>query len=164
LSSNKFETQRLAYKEAIDKPIAAFDVNPVILTEDKKIVLARRIPNDQEGGKWSFPGGKVFVNERTEEGLRRITQLKTGLEVKLMFPSLNESLAGVYDDPKRDPRSHVIGLAFFCKIVGGGIKPGGNSEKVEAFPVDTVKDLELAFDHRLIFKDALKILRQRGKI
>ena len=164
MSSGKFKEQKSAYKKAIDRPTATIDVNPIIVTEDKKFVLSKRIPTDQDGGKWSFPGGKIFVNERIDEALERMTRLKTGIEVKLMFPSLNESLVGVYDDPKRDPRAHVIGLAFFCEVVGGEIQAGGNSEKVETFSEEEIKDLDLAFDHRLIFKDVLQILRQRGRV
>jgi len=159
-----YERQKLAYERAIDRPTATLDVNPVIVTDDKKFVLAKRIPTVQEGGKWSFPGGKIFVGERIEESLRRMTRLKTGLEIQLMFPSLSESLVGIYDDPKRDPRAHVIGFAFFCKIIGGKMKPGGNSEKVDFFSPEQIEDLDLAFDHRIIFEDALRILKQRGKI
>ena len=163
MDSTRFKEQKQAYKKAIGEPTATLDVNPVIVTKDKKFVLAQRIPNDQEGGKWSFPGGKIFVGERIEESLRRMTRLKTGLEIELLFPSLNESLVGVYDDPKRDTRAHVIGFAFFCKLVGGEMEPGGNSEKVDLFSPEQIKDLELAFDHRMVFEDALRILQRGGE-
>ncbi len=44
------EEQKLAYRRAIDKPAATLDVNPVVVMEDKKFVLAKRIPTVQEGG------------------------------------------------------------------------------------------------------------------
>lgn len=158
-----FEEQKLAYEEAINKPIAAFDVNPMVITADGKIVLAKRIPSVQDGGKWSMPGGKVFIGERIETTLKRITRLKTGLEVELMFPTLNESLVGVQDDPMRDPRAHVVGITFLCKVVGGEMKTGGNSEGVGAFSSEEIKDLDFAFGHEGVLKDALRILRDKRK-
>ena len=32
-----------------------------------------------------MPGGKVFINERVEESLKRMTKLKTGLDIELYF-------------------------------------------------------------------------------
>ena len=158
MTSSNFEEQKLAYRQAIDSPTATLDVNPVIVAEGKKIILAKRIPSDEQGGKWSMPGGKIFVGERIEDTLKRITLLKTGLEVELLFNSLNESLVGVYDGPERDPRAHVIGVTFFCKPSGGEIKAGGNSEEVRAFSADEIRGLDLAFDHREILSDALNKL------
>ena len=63
------EEKKKEYKKAIDKPEARFDINPIILTKERKLILARRILNDEEGGKWSFPGGKVFQGEFIRESL-----------------------------------------------------------------------------------------------
>jgi len=164
MSDSNFEKQKQAYERDIDKPIAICDVNPFVVTSAKKVVLAKRISLVQDGGKWSMPGGKIFVGERIEEALKRMTRLKIGLEIELMFPTLNESLIGVYDDPGRDPRAHVIGFAFLCKEIGGEIITGGNSEEVRAFSEEEMQGLELAFDHPEIISDAFKILRSKGQI
>lgn len=151
--------KKQAYEKAIDRPIAKFDINPFILDREKKVVLARRISTVQYGGMWHMPGGKVFVGERMPESLKRMTRLKTGLEIDLMFPTLNESVVGVYDDPKRDPREHVVGITFFCRVTGGTPRPDGNSDAVQSFSEKEAAGLELAFGHREMIADAFRKLR-----
>jgi len=162
MTAQKTDERKAAYEKAIDKPTATLDVNPVIVTPEKKVVLAKRISSVQDGGKWSMPGGKIFVGERIENTLKRISYLKTGLTIELMFPTLNQSLVGVYDDPGRDPRAHVVGVTFLCRKVSGEIKAGGNSDEVKAFSEEEIKSLPLAFDHEEVLKDAFRIMREKG--
>jgi 8-oxo-dGTP diphosphatase len=151
---NSFKDKKQEYERAIDRPIAKFDINPVIITPEKALVFAKRIPNVQCGGMWSFPGGKVFDGETIESALKRMTYIKTGLDIELLFPDdLNGNIIGVYDDPGRDPRQHVIGAAFACVSVGGELVAKGNSDKVGAFSIEEALGLELAFDHRQILED-----------
>lgn len=138
---------------------AYVDVNPVIITSEDKIILAKRTKNIVEGGLWHLPGGRVLFNETFEMTLKRVALNKTSLLVALLYPTLKESLVGIYDDPKRDPREHVIGLAFLCRIVGGATKPGDKVEEVKSFSEFEIKDLEIAFDHRKMIEDASKLLR-----
>jgi ADP-ribose pyrophosphatase YjhB (NUDIX family) len=49
-------------KVAIQKN-AYVDVNPVIVTSDCKIVLAKRVEGIVGGGKWHLPGGRVQFKE-----------------------------------------------------------------------------------------------------
>jgi len=72
------------------------DVNPVIVTSDGKIVLAKRVKGIVGGGKWHLPGGRVQFKETFESALKRETFVKTNLKVKLFHPSLKESLVGIY--------------------------------------------------------------------
>ena len=55
-----------------------------------------------------------------------MTKLKTGLEIELYYENFNDNVTGVYDDPQRDPREHVIGITFLCKVNGGDLVTGGN--------------------------------------
>jgi 8-oxo-dGTP diphosphatase len=105
---------------------AYLNVNPVILTSDGKIVLAKRIKGIIGGGKWHLSGGRVQFKETFETTLNRVAFGKTNLKVELSYPSLKESLVGIYDNSERDPREHVISIAFLCKIVDGETKPEAN--------------------------------------
>jgi ADP-ribose pyrophosphatase YjhB (NUDIX family) len=91
---------------------AYIDANPVIVTSDDKIVLAKRMKGIVGGGKWHLPGGRVQFKETLEATLKRVAITKTNLKVKLFYPSLKESLVGIYDDPEREPpgtrRKHGI--------------------------------------------------------
>jgi ADP-ribose pyrophosphatase YjhB (NUDIX family) len=111
---------------------AYIDVNPVIVTSDGKIVLAKRVQGIVGGGKWHLPGGRVQFKETLETTLKRVALVKTNLKVKLFYQSLKESLVGIYDNPERDPREHVISIAFLCKIVDGEAKTGAKVMQLTA--------------------------------
>jgi ADP-ribose pyrophosphatase YjhB (NUDIX family) len=138
---------------------AYIDANPVIVTSDDKIVLAKRIKGIVGGGKWHLPGGRVQFKETLEATLKRVALTKTNLKVKLFYPSLKESLVGIYDDPERDPREHVISIAFLCKIVDGEPKPGAKVDAVNSFSEAETKNLEIAFDHNKTVEEAFSILK-----
>jgi ADP-ribose pyrophosphatase YjhB (NUDIX family) len=141
---------------------AYVDVNPVIVTPDGKIVLAKRIQGIVGGGKWHLPGGRVQYKETLEATLKRIAYAKTNLKIKLFYPSLKESLVGIYDNPERDPREHVISIAFLCKIEEGETKPRVKVDAVSSFSEAETKKLEIAFDHRRTVEDAFSILKKKA--
>jgi 8-oxo-dGTP diphosphatase len=138
---------------------AYVDVNPVIVTSDGKIVLAKRIKGIVGGGKWHLPGGRVQYNETFETTLKRVAFAKTNLKVELSHPSLKESLVGIYDDPERDPREHVVSIAFLCRIVDGDAKPGAKVDAVKSFSNTEIKNLDIAFDHRKTIDDTFAIIK-----
>ena len=137
---------------------AYVDVNPVIVTQEGKIILAKRRKGIVGGGKWHLPGGRVQFKETFETTLKRVAFAKTNLKVMLFSPSLTESLVGIYDDPERDPREHVVSIAFLCKIVDGEAKPGANVDSVKSFSKTEIKNLEIAFDHGKTIADAFAII------
>ena len=134
-------------------------VRAVGITPDGKIILAKRIKGIVEGNKWHLPGGRVLAGEYIESALQRHSKRKTGLNISLRSYSLEKDLIGIYDDPKRDSREHVISLAFFCKIIGGKIKPGYNVDKVTRFSQKDLKALSIGFDHEKIIFDSFGALR-----
>ena len=140
---------------------AYIDVNPVIVTKENKIVLAKRTKEIVEGGKWHLPGGRVQFNETLQASLKRLAETKTNLKIELLYPSLKQSLVGIYDNPKRDPREHVISIAFLCKIVDGKPKPGTKVDSVKGFSFEETKKVEVAFDHRRTVEDAFLMLTNR---
>ena len=137
---------------------AYIDVNPVIVTKDNKIVLAKRTEETVEGGKWHLPGGRVQYKETLETSLKRLATTKTNLKIELFYHSLKQSLVGIYDNPERDPREHVISIAFLCKTVNGEPKPGPKVDSVKAFSLEETKKVEVAFDHRRTVEDAFSML------
>ena len=140
---------------------AYVDVNPVIVSSNCKIILAKRKKEIIGGGKWHLPGGRVQYKETLEETLKRVSFVKTNLRVELFYPSLKESLVGIYDNPDRDPREHVISIALFCRIVSGEIKPGAKVDEVKNFSEGELKNLDIAFDHRRTLEEAFLILKER---
>ncbi|MEM2637997.1 MAG: NUDIX hydrolase, partial [Candidatus Hadarchaeales archaeon] len=105
------------------------------------IVLVRR-KNPPFRGKWALPGGFVKYGEKVEEALTREVKEETGLEVEI------EKLLGVYSDPSRDPRGHVVSICFLAKVVSGKMRAGSDAAEVRIFKKIPWK--RLAFDHAKI--------------
>lgn len=124
------------------RPILAIDV--VIRLKGGVILIKRK--NEPYRGKWALPGGFVHYGERVELAAVREAREETGLGVKLW------RLIGVYSDPKRDPRGHVVSVCFLARRVDGKLKAGSDADEVKIFKRIPWK--ELAFDHTHILKDA----------
>ena len=69
-----------------------------------------------------------------------------------------------YDDPKRDPREHVVGITFFCKVISGDLKVGGNCSEVKFFNEKEIESLTTAFGHDYMLKDGVIKLKEKGLI
>lgn len=119
-------------------------VDAVIRIRNGVVLVRRRNPPFQ--GKWALPGGFVKYGERVEEALVREVKEETGLKVKV------DRLLGVYSDPLRDPRGHIVSVCFLAKVVGGHMRAGSDAAEVRVF--EKIPWEELAFDHAKILIDA----------
>jgi len=129
----------------LKNPLLAVD--GIVLTKDGKIVLVRRL-NEPFKGYWALPGGFVEYGERVEEALKREVLEETGLKVRIL------KLVGVYSDPNRDPRGHVISICYLCEEVGGKLRPSSDAMEAAAFAKERLRKLKLAFDHSHMLRDA----------
>ncbi|HQE72151.1 MAG TPA: NUDIX hydrolase, partial [Methanothrix soehngenii] len=85
-------------KREIKTPLLAADA--VILFQDGIVLIRRNNPPYQ--GCYALPGGFVEIGETVEEAAIREAREETGLDINLL------GLVGVYSDPARDPRGHVV--------------------------------------------------------
>jgi 8-oxo-dGTP diphosphatase len=127
-----------------DRKQPALTVDVIVRDGDRVLLVKRK--NDPFKGKWALVGGFVEYGERVEEAAKRECREETGLEVEL------ERLVGVYSDPNRDPRGHVVSICFLARVVRGKLKAG--SDALEAKFFKKIPWNELAFDHAQILKDA----------
>jgi 8-oxo-dGTP diphosphatase len=118
-----------------------------VIVKDGKIVLIKR-KNEPFQGQYALPGGFVEYGETVEAALRREVLEETGLVVDV------SSLVGIYSDPRRDPRGHVVSAAFAAVIVNGALASG--SDAAEAIFWEITNLPPLAFDHAQIIRDALR--------
>ncbi len=123
-------------------PMLAVDV--VIRTPDGVVLIKRK--NEPYKGRWAIPGGFVRYGERVEDAAAREVKEETSLRVKL------RGLVGVYSDPKRDPRGHVVSVCFLAERAGGRLKASSDAKDIKIFK--QIPWRELAFDHARILKDA----------
>jgi 8-oxo-dGTP diphosphatase len=127
---------------SINTPLLAVDA---IISFQGGIVLIRR-ENPPYQGNYAIPGGFVEVGERTEAAVCREAKEETGLEIDLL------GLVGVYSDPVRDPRGHVVSIGYLAKG-RGTLQFGSDARSAEIFPADRLP--RLAFDHEKIIRDAI---------
>jgi 8-oxo-dGTP diphosphatase len=123
-------------------PLLAVDA--VILFRDGIVLIRRENPPYQ--GCYALPGGFVEVGETVENAVKREAREETGLEIELM------GLVGVYSDPKRDSRGHVVSIAYLAKGKGELVS-GSDARSAEIFLQESLPPL--AFDHDKIVGDAL---------
>ncbi len=123
-----------------------------VMIRDYDVLLIKRV-NDPYKNMWAIPGGFVEYGERTEDAVLREVKEETGLEAGI------DRLVGVYSDPKRDPRKHVVSVVYLLKDIIGEPKGGDDAKEAKWWNVDHLPDL--AFDHQTILNDAFKIYYRR---
>jgi len=97
----------------------------------------------------ALPGGFVEVGETVESAVLREIKEETGLDAKI------NRLFGVYSDPKRDPRFHVVSVVFVCDAEGEP-KAGDDAKRVRVYKLEDLPLELLVFDHRSILLDYMK--------
>ena len=122
-------------------------VDGVIIKDNKVLLIKRR--NEPYKDKWAIPGGFVEYGEKTEDAVIREIKEETGLEAKI------DGLIGVYSDPDRDPRKHVVSIAYLLTDIKGKEKGGDDAKEAKWWYINDLPDL--AFDHHNILDDALKM-------
>lgn len=123
----------------------------VVLDAEGRVLLIRR-GNPPFKGMLALPGGFVDVGETVEDAARREVLEETGVKVGRL------ALVGVYSDPKRDPRGHTCSVAFLARVARA--TPRAGSDAAEAAWVQRPARESLAFDHRKIVADALRLSRR----
>ena len=123
-------------------------VDCVVFDDRDRLLLIRR-KNPPFAGQFALPGGFVDYGETTEAAARRELMEETGLKARDL------RLIGVYSNPARDPRGHTIGIAYLTSIEGGAPIAGDDAAEA-AFRLDW-RELDLAFDHNEIVRDAQRM-------
>lgn len=122
-------------------PLVAVDA--VIRFKKTSIVLIRR-KNPPFKGELALPGGFVEVGERVEDACIREAYEETNIHVNIV------KLIGVFSDPKRDPRGHVIAIAFLCEPLTDSEKllAKDDAQSLEIVAITDIPSIKLAFDHK----------------
>lgn len=116
-----------------------------------RVLLVRRKHPPHVGG-YALPGGFVDIGESVEDACRRELMEETGIKAGRL------RLVGVYSDPERDPRGHSVAIAFLTRVGSG--RPVAGDDAADAAWVDDWRAQDLAFDHREIIEDAMRLLRK----
>jgi 8-oxo-dGTP diphosphatase len=103
-----------------------------------KILLAKRSKDDpQVGGQWSFPGGKVELDEG-ENILLKTLKKEIREEVGIV---IEDDIRLISDDGfYRVSGHHVVGLTFLCRWKSGVAKPLEDHDEVRWFSCRELKE------------------------
>lgn len=120
--------------------------------KDLKLLLVERgIPPFK--GMWALPGGYLQMDEDAIDGAKRELFEETGLREAYIEQFRTFSAVD------RDPRGRVITIAHLALVRISEVKGGDDAAKAQWFPLKDVP--QLAFDHDMILREAMKALRQK---
>ncbi|MFX0033047.1 MAG: NUDIX domain-containing protein [Candidatus Hodarchaeota archaeon] len=129
-----------------ETPLLAVDA---IITYNNNLVLIRR-KNPPFKGDLALPGGFVDIGETVENACIREVYEETNIKVRVI------KLVGVFSDPKRDPRGHVVSVAFLCEPLSMNevAIAKDDATSIELIKLDELHSKKLAFDHLEIIKSS----------
>jgi len=145
-------------------PSFAVTVDVVVLTileDHPHLLLVRRAVAPFEG-MWAIPGGFKRPSETLDEAAQRELLQETGIDSSNVLVQL-----GTYGDPGRDPRMNVVTVAYRAVLRDvEGVVAGADAAAASLVPVSRVLngEIELAFDHGRIVRDALESIDLTGAV
>jgi 8-oxo-dGTP diphosphatase len=136
-------------------PIPTVDV---IIQSEFQILFVKRKKNPFKQ-YLALPGGFVDEGETVEVAARREVREETFLDVELT------DILGVYSDPKRDPRGHIMSTVFIGKILDHNKNKaiaGDDASELEWIKEEDTDNRSFAFDHNKILSDYRKWKKTGG--
>jgi 8-oxo-dGTP diphosphatase len=142
----------------IDKPRNPIPTIDIILFENSnsnKVLLIKR-KKDPFKDYFSLPGGFVNEGEKVEDAVRREAEEELLVKVEPI------DILGVYSDPHRDPRGHIMSITFIVKIMSGELKAGDGVAEIKWTEINNLGNIKLGFDHLKILYDYETWKKNRG--
>ena len=136
-------------------PIPTIDIILVENSNSNKVLLIKR-KKDPFKDYFSLPGGFVNEGEKVEDAVRREAEEELLVKVEPI------DILGVYSDPHRDPRGHIMSITFIVKIMSGELKAGDGVEEVKWIGTNNLGNIKIGFDHLKILSDYEKWKNNRG--
>lgn len=127
-------------------------VDIFIYNDNDEFILIKR-KNDPFKSYWALPGGFVDYGETVENAAIRETKEETSIDVEL------KKLINVYSDPERDSRGHTVTIAYTAQGNFEDAKANDDASDIKIFAFDELENIDLAFDHGKIIKDALEMIK-----
>lgn len=118
---------------------------------DHVLLIRRRWEPYQ--GAWALPGGYLDHGETFAEAAARELAEETGLDSTGRLTRI-----GLYDAPDRDPRGRVVSVAHVAVLADMPAPTAGDDARdARWIPVAEALAGHLAFDHRQILSDAIRL-------
>jgi 8-oxo-dGTP diphosphatase len=141
----------------MDKPRNPVPTIDIILSDNSnsdKVLLIKR-NKDPFKDDFSLPGGFVNEGEKVEDAVRREAEEELLVKVEPI------NILGVYSDPNRDPRGHIMSITFIAKIINGDLKEGDGVAELRWVEINNLENIKLGFDHSKILSDYAEWLKNK---
>lgn len=125
-----------------------------IVFSENKVLLIRR-GRDPFKGAYALPGGFLDIGETLEQACIREMKEETGLDIKEDILKL----VGVYSNPNRDPRGHLVSVAYLAESNLLNLRAGDDAASVNL--VENWRDVKIAFDHKEIIENAWSLNKKK---
>ena len=113
------------------------DVVLVKETHPKQLLLIKR-KNEPFKDCWALPGGFVDENEDLEIAAKRELEEETQVKINEL------QQVGAYGKPFRDPRSHVVSIAYFGRVNENTIaKASDDAKEVNWFTINNLPEFSI---------------------
>lgn len=142
---------RVKMTRGLQVPLLAVD--GLVLVDGRLVAVRRRYEPFRD--RYCLPGGMVEHGEALETAVQREVREETGLKTRV------RELVGVYSDPDRDPRGHVVSAAYWLEHLSGELVSGSDARGVALLDLRDLPDL--GFDHRRIVEDFLRLRADAGE-
>jgi 8-oxo-dGTP diphosphatase len=145
----------MSKRSVLARPRVAVDTVLFALERARLKCLLVQLKHGALKGKWAFPGRLVRAGEQLDDAARYELRSTTGLSdayLEQMF---------TFGDPSRDPRGHVVSVAYMALIADPAeVKPpAGKYAGAQWFEVSSLPPL--AYDHKLMADYALRRLKAK---
>lgn len=144
----------LFWGDNIKYKIPSLTVDIFIFNENHEFILIQR-KKDPFKDYWALPGGFVDYGETTEHAAVREAKEETSIDVEIT------DLLGVYSNPDRDPRRHTVSVTYLACGNFDDANADDDAKDIGVYSFDDLKELDIAFDHMDILKDAKDYLENK---
>ena len=143
----------MKYTYEYPRPAVTSDIAVLRVTDTPEILLIRR-KFDPFKDMWALPGGFLNMDETLDETARRELMEETGIKAGelLKFET--------YDRPDRDPRGRTITQVFILIWEERMGIPQAADDAADIKWWDLKALPELAFDHEIIIRDVLEMIKK----
>jgi len=142
-----------AYTYDYPRPAVTADIAVLRLDEVPEILLIQR-KEPPFKDSWALPGGFMEMDETLEAAARRELSEETSIRAGELIRF------DTYDKPGRDPRGRTITQVFVMiwKADMGTPKAGSDAATLQWYGLNELP--ELAFDHKKIVLDVIRMIRE----
>ncbi len=123
-------------------------IDAIILSEDNKKILLIKRGSKAFHGMWGLISGKVDWGEEIKETVIREAKEELNLDIEII-----RFVGRYYDKKGRHPTKTMICLPHICRVIGGQLKASSDALDAKWVPLEEVKDMDLAFDHKQMLID-----------